>query len=113
MSRIVLNRELVLEAATRLSDGAGGYTQSWTPLGTLWGEVRPRTGRLTAAGDAGAVSVAGFQVIVRAAPVGQSNRPVPGQRFRMGSRAFLIEAVTEAEPDIRHLLCQCREEVVS
>ncbi|SDY08454.1 head-tail adaptor protein [Citreimonas salinaria] len=113
MSRVLLNRPLVLEAGTRLEDGAGGFVHSWAPLGTLWAEVRPRTGRMTSDSDAGSLSVARFQVIVRAAPEGHSARPVAGHRFRMGERVFRIDAVTEDEPAIRYLLCQCVEEIAS
>ncbi|WP_197470815.1 head-tail adaptor protein, partial [Sulfitobacter sp. HI0054] len=50
MSRPQLNRPLVLEAAQRVSDGAGGHHEVWQPVGTLWAEVRARTGRETAQG---------------------------------------------------------------
>ncbi|MGR3496834.1 head-tail adaptor protein [Citreimonas sp.] len=113
MSAVVLNRRLELEAGTLAEDGAGGFERSWKALGTLWAEIRPRTGRMTSDSDAGSLSVAGFQVIVRAAPDGHSGRPVPGQRFRMGKRVFRIDAVTEDEPAIRYLLCHCVEEVAS
>lgn len=113
MSGIVLNRRLQLEAGARLQDGAGGFARNWKPLGTLWAEVRPRSGRMTSDSDAGSLSVAGFQVIVRASPVGHSARPVAGQRFRMGTRIFRINAVTEDEPAVRYLLCHCVEEIAS
>lgn len=109
MSR-TLNRRLVLEAPSRVSDGAGGYDETWTALGTLWAQVKPRTGRL-ASGETGAVSVGAFRITVRGAPMGYSSRPEPGQRFRAGTRLFRIEAVTEEEPSGLYLICQCQEEV--
>ncbi|KUF11937.1 head-tail adaptor protein [Pseudoponticoccus marisrubri] len=112
MSGARLNRQLVLEHAVRSSDGAGGFTESWTALGTLWAEITPRSGRL-ANGETGAVSVGGFRIRVRGAPVGQSNRPEPGQRFRMAGRIFRIEAVTEDEPRGLYLICHCEEEVAA
>lgn len=105
-----LNRQLVLEAPQRLSDGAGGFVETWTALGTLWAEVKPRTGRL-ASGETGAVSVGAFRIVTRGAPQGHSNRPEPGQRFLMGNRIFRVEAVTEDEPAGLYLVCQCQEEV--
>lgn len=105
-----LNRRLTLEAAQLVGDGAGGFDQTWTALGTLWAQVKPRTGRL-ANGETGAVSVGAFRIITRGAPQGHSNRPEPGQRFRMGTRLFRIEAVTEDEPAGLYLICQCQEEV--
>jgi head-tail adaptor len=113
MSTLGLNRALVLEGQTRTDDGAGGFTRAWTTLGTLWGSVRARTGRMTREGEAGSVSVSAFQVIVRGAPEGTPQRPKPGQRFRMGTRIFTILAVTEDEPAIKYLLCECREEIAT
>ncbi|MGH1413266.1 MAG: phage head closure protein [Pelagimonas sp.] len=112
MKRHNLNRQLSLEAMQRTSDGAGGFVETWQQLGTLWGEVRPRTGRL-AEGEAGAVSVTGFRITVRGAPEGHSGRPVAGQRFRLGNRRFRIEAVTEVEPKGFYLNCHCEEEVAT
>ncbi len=112
MTRPTLNRKLALEAIQRTSDGAGGFVETWQQLGNLWGEVRPRSGRLTE-GETGAVSVTGFKITVRGAPEGQSARPVAGQRFRMGNRSFRIEAVTEVEPKGFYLNCQCEEELAT
>jgi head-tail adaptor len=109
MSR-ALNRRLTLETLQRNSDGAGGFDPTWSALGTLWAQVKPRTGRL-ATGETGAVSIGGFRITVRGAPMGHSNRPEPGQRFRMGTRIFRIEAVTEEEPVGLFLICHCQEEV--
>ncbi|AUC51878.1 phage tail protein [Sagittula sp. P11] len=105
-----LNRRLVLEAPQDVPDGAGGYARLWSVVGTLWARVEPHSGRQTN-GEAGAISSAGFTVTVRGAPVGHSSRPVAGQRFRMASRVFAIEAVTEAEPRAMYLDCRCSEEV--
>ncbi len=105
-----LNRHLVLEGKTLVPDGAGGQSEIWTALGTLWGEVVPRTGRETS-GEAGAVSLTGFRITVRGAPVGQSNRPVAGQRFRLGTRILAILSVTEAAGLDRYLTCIAEEEV--
>ena len=45
MKRIPLNRHLVLEAPERAPDGAGGYGETWQPIGALWAEIVARTGR--------------------------------------------------------------------
>lgn len=52
----------------------------------------------------------GFRITVRAAPQGAPSRPTPLQRFRDGARLFAIEAVTEADPEGRFLVCFAREE---
>lgn len=110
MSAPVLNRRLVLEAPGTLPDGAGGYSQVWQTLGTLWAEVRPGTGRETAGIEVNLSQVA-LVITVRGAPVGNARRPAPGQRLRDGSRHFAILAVAEADGEGRYLRCFAREEV--
>lgn len=106
-----LNRALVLEAPDVLSDGAGGYVNSWVPLGTLWAEVTPRSGRETAQSGA-PVSRMAYRIIVRGAPVGNARRPAAQQRFRDGTRIFTIEAVAEYDAEGRFLTCFAQEEQV-
>lgn len=105
-----LNRALVLEGAVRTPDGAGGFTTSWTALGTLWAEVLPGSGSDTL-GEERMLSAVPYRITVRAAPAGSTSRPVAGQRFREGARLFLIQAVTERDQFGRYLTCFSREEV--
>ncbi|WP_299962040.1 head-tail adaptor protein [uncultured Roseobacter sp.] len=109
MSTPHLNRKLVLEAPQRLSDGAGGYIESWQALGTVWARVDARTGRETARGDA-PVSTLSYRIIVRGAPFGDAQRPAPEQRFREGTRLFYIRAVAEHDIRGRYLTCFASEE---
>ncbi|WP_417727353.1 head-tail adaptor protein [Roseovarius sp.] len=111
MARPRLNRKLVLEAAVRLPDGAGGVTQRWDVRGTIWGHVSARTGREA---EAVGVSVAraGYRITVRSAPQGAASRPEAGQRLRDGARIFAILSVTEADADGRYLSLWSQEEVV-
>ncbi|MDF1716420.1 MAG: phage head closure protein [Antarcticimicrobium sp.] len=112
MSAPVLSRRLVLEAPVRVPDGAGGAIESWTSLGTLWAEVRPRSGRERAqAGEP--VSTMGYRIVVRGAPAGSAQRPAPEQRFRDGARLYLIRAVAEHDPAGRFLTCFADEEVAA
>lgn len=112
MSLPVLNRRLVLEAPERVPDGAGGAIGSWVSLGELWAEVRVRGGReLARAGEP--VSRVSYRIVVRGAPVGALQRPLPDQRFRAGTRLYLIRAVTEADAAGRYLVCFADEEVAS
>lgn len=104
-----LNRRLTLEAPTRTPDAAGGYSTAWSALGTLWAEVAPDLARLDAV-PGGATARARLRVTVRAAPPGAPARPQAGQRFREGLRLFPIDAVQEADPTGRHLLCLAHEE---
>ena len=112
MSRVNLNRKMLLEAPTRVPDGAGGYTESWSPLGSLWVELRARGGRETSGEDT-TLSRTGFRILVRAAPFGAPSRPSPEQRFREGARVFRITSVAEYDQQGRYLSCLADEEVVT
>jgi SPP1 family predicted phage head-tail adaptor len=110
MSGPQLSRALILEARDSASDGAGGFTEVWSVLGTLWAEVTARTGAGT--GRAGAaVSRANYRIVVRGAPVGSAARPTAGQRLRDDARTFAILAVTEADAGGRYLTCWAEEEL--
>lgn len=100
-----LSRRLLLEGPQRVPDGAGGFSETWVPLGQVWGEVMPRTGR-----DAAGLARMGYRITVRAAPQGAPSRPTPSQRFRDGARIFQIDAVTESDPGGRFLICFATEE---
>ncbi|GAA6179035.1 MULTISPECIES: head-tail adaptor protein [unclassified Shimia] len=106
---VTLSRQLVLERAVTAPDGAGGFTHSWEELGTVWAEMRARSGRERDGGDL-SLSSAKYKITVRAAPVGTTARPTPDCRFREGARVFAIEAVTEADPQGRYLVCHAVEE---
>ncbi len=107
-----LNRQMILEAPQRLSDGSGGYSEGWTVLGTLWAEVTARTGRETALSGA-PLSRMSYKIVVRGAPFESTARPRPQQRLREGARVFTIEAVAERDPEGRYLTCFAEEEVVT
>lgn len=105
-----LNRRLVLENPQRVSDGAGGFVESWVPLGVIWAQVTSRTGRETGlSGDA--ISAMNYKILIRGAPYGAPDRPKPEQRFREGARLFIIQAVAEDDIDGRYLTCFATEEV--
>ena len=108
----VLNRKLVLEAATQVPDGAGGFSEVWNALGTLWAEITAGTGREVNAGGLSVSSVP-CKIKVRAAPIDSPSRPVAGQRFVDGARVFRVLAVAEADKEARYLTCIAREEVVA
>ena len=112
MNQLRLNRKMVLEAPERVPDGAGGYTETWTQLGTLWVELRARGGR-EASGEETSLSRTGFKILVRAAPHGAPSRPSPEQRFREGARVFRIRSVAEFDQAGRYLVCLADEEIVA
>ena len=104
-----LSRRLVLEAPTRVPDGAGGFTCTWAALGTLWADLVPGTPRLSDRPGAAEQRLP-LRVTLRGAASGAPSRPVPGQRFREGARLYAIQSVAEADPDGRFLLCLAHEE---
>ncbi len=104
-----LNRPLLLEDPVEVSDGAGGLSVTWVPLGTLWGEVKPSSGREVDGEEVRFASV-GFRITVRGAAVGSPQRPRPEQRLRDGGRVFVILAVTERDLSGAFLTCFAREE---
>lgn len=108
--RLTLSRRLTLEAPTRVSDGGGGFSTSWTILGFLWAAVVPALTR-EGADAAGTRAQAALRITVRGAPPDAPSRPRPGQRLRDGTRRYRIIAVTEADPFGRRLHCQAEEEV--
>lgn len=105
-----LNRQLALEATTRVADGLGGFSESWSTLGTLWARIDTRRGRLRGRGEV-ALSEVPTEIVVRGAPVGAASRPEPQQRFREGDRVWRILAVSELDPAGRYLRCDTLEEV--
>lgn len=107
-----LNRKLVLEAPVQAPDGAGGFAETWTVLGTVWGAVKLGTGRETQPAGL-SVSSMSYRITVRAAPDGAPSRPMPGQRFVEGTRRFRIFAVGEADAGVQYLTCFVREEVTT
>ncbi|WP_170782621.1 phage head closure protein [Ruegeria lacuscaerulensis] len=107
-----LNRKLVLEAPVRSADGAGGYTETWAALGTVWAEVTARSGSERSVAGV-PISRVGYRIVVRGAPQGSSMRPSPDQRFSEGSRRFVIRAVAERDPRGQYLTCFADEEVAA
>ncbi|MEQ9693234.1 head-tail adaptor protein [Shimia sp. SDUM112013] len=109
MRDVHLSRKLVLEAPARVPDGAGGFAESWTVLGTVWADIRARTGRKRDGGEVSLSSTA-YRIVLRGAPQGAPSRPVAGMRFREGTRLFAIDAVSERDPQGRYLTCFATEE---
>ena len=110
MSRLSLNRRLVLEAQVPQPDGAGGESRSWVRVGDLWADVTARRGRRLGRGGI-AVSRGVYVVTVRGAPVGDPARPLPQQRFREGTRLYQIQSVAEQDSQGRYLACLTHEEM--
>ena len=104
-----LTRRLVLEERGRSPDGAGGTLGGWAALGTHWGAVVPRGGRLER-GEGRARARVPYRITLRAVSEASPARPRAGQRFRAGLTLFAIRAVALSQ-DGRFLICDVDEEV--
>ena len=109
---VFLNRLLALEQATRVADGAGGYSLDWVELGRIWASVDAGSGRERAS-ESVTMSEVAYRITVRAVPVGSPRRPRPEQRFRDGGRVFRIVSVAERDLRGMYLDCAAIEEVVA
>lgn len=107
-----MTRRLTLEQKTRIADGAGGFSESWGPLGVLWANVDARSGRMRG-GDGTQVSVVHYRIVVRAAPDGSDMRPRADQRFTDAARAYVIDAVAPHDAAGFYLECWARIEVAT
>ena len=107
-----LDRKLVLEEAVKLPDGAGGFSQNWIALGTLWAAIKPRSGRLGTELDMPTSEVK-LRVVLRAAATGSSMRPKPGQRLVESGRVYAIEAVGDVPGTPNFMECWVREEAAT
>lgn len=110
MAKPVMNTELVLEEPQQIGDGGGGFRTIWTPVGTLWGEVKSSSARERAVG-ARQVSEISHQITIRNAPNGSPRRPRASCRFRSGDRVFAIRGIAEADARGAFLTCWTAEEV--
>lgn len=105
-----LNRRMVLETPIDAPDGAGGILRSWVALGEKWVELRPLQGKLAELGDV-PVALSRAKIVLRSGSPTSPSRPRAEQRFREGTRVFLIDAVADLTPAARYLVCHVREEV--
>ena len=98
-----LRHRLVLEEVQRISDGGGGFTESWVTVATVWGALRPSSGgeSVEAGRLAGRVSHA-VSLRYRAGVT-------PAMRFRQGTRVFHILAAIDEDERKRWLRCLCEE----
>lgn len=98
-----LDRRLVLEAATRSPDGAGGVTLGWAPVAILWARVAIGAGG--EAFDADRTRGSRPAVIT----LRHRNGLASDMRFRDGERTYEILSVAEAGGRRQWMVCQCEE----
>lgn len=99
-----LRHELALEAASLAPDGAGGHTESWSEVATLFARVEPVSATSRFGADQTLESVT-HRVTVRYRADLKS-----GMRFRRLSRIFEIMTVHDPDETGRYLVCRTREQ---
>jgi SPP1 family predicted phage head-tail adaptor len=99
-----LRLPLTLEAMTAVPDGAGGFTQSWTAVATLYAALTPVAAERRFGADQALPQVT-HTVTLRARPELAS-----GMRFATAGRRFAIETVHDPDETGRFLVCRVREE---
>lgn len=99
-----LDKRVVLQTVSLVSDGGGGSTETWADTATVWAAIRPLTGteRFTAQQVSSSIN-SEVEIRYRAGVVAQ-------QRFQYGSRLFYI-VQPPINPDSKNerLVCVCEE----
>ena len=98
-----LRHRLALEEAQRVSDGAGGFTETWTTVANVWAAVRPTGGTETV--DSGRLAGRVSHVVTMRFRPGVA----PAMRLRKNARVFQILAAIDEDERHRWLRCLCEE----
>lgn len=98
-----LRKRLLLEAAVETLDDTGALQRTWSPVTSLWGNLRARRneGEFAAAQEQSQLE---WDVEIR----WRANIAAP-MRFRLGSRAFAIRVALDPDATRRRLICRCDE----
>lgn len=98
-----LRRRVVLEEMSRTGDGAGGATQTWTAVATLFASVKSVGGSEGLAFDR-MTGRTTHEIIIR-----YRTDVVPAMRFRLDARIFEIVSALDLDGRRRHLRCLVEE----
>ena len=98
-----LRHRLVLEEAQRVSDDAGGFTESWIEVATIWAALQPSGG--SEAVESGRLAGRVSHTVTFRYRAGVT----PAMRFRLGPRVFHILAAIDEDERRRWLRCLCEE----
>ena len=98
-----LRHRLTLEEAQRVSDGGGGFTETWVEVAIVSAGLRPSGGSESV--DSGRLAGRVSHEIVLRYRAGVT----PAMRFRMGTRVFHILAAIDEGERQRWLRCLCEE----
>ncbi len=98
-----LTRRVVIEAIVRTPDGAGGATEAWVAVATVFASVKALGGSESVAFDR-QTGRATHEIVIR-----HRADVKPAMRFRMGMRIFEILDALDQDGRRRHLRCLVEE----
>jgi SPP1 family predicted phage head-tail adaptor len=98
-----LRNRFTIEQSVRVTDGSGGYTETWIVVGEIWGHIRAVSADERFQHDRMAGSVS-HEIVVR-----HLDGLTPGLRLRLGLHRYHLRAVFAADNRRRYLICQCEE----
>jgi head-tail adaptor len=104
----VFSRRLLLERATAVTDGGGGWSETWAEVGAIWAAVRMRSGSMRDT-EFGETPRLRLRITTPEVPEGHPVRVRRGDRLRDGLRVYGVSAVHEGEG--RTLVVLAAEEV--
>ncbi len=96
--------ELVLEAVTPVSDGLGGYTETWSEVATVLARIEP----LKAASVFGAGQA--LESVTHSITMRYRDDVAAGMRLRRNDRVLAIVTAHDPDETGRYLACLAREE---
>lgn len=98
-----LRHEIILQTASRASDGAGGSITTWSDFKTIWAEIKPRSALKRS--FAGKLEADTTHVVTMRFLDGVST----GMQITFGKRTFQIHSILNEEERNIWLYLQCVE----
>ncbi|MEM8853316.1 MAG: phage head closure protein [Pseudomonadota bacterium] len=99
-----LRRRLVIEAASDVADGGGGYARTWSALATVFGRIEPRR-RRESVDDGRVVGLVTHRITIR-----WRDDVTGDHRFVADGTVYRVLAVEAHDERRRFLSCLCEEE---
>lgn len=99
-----LRHEVAVEAATLIPDGAGGHSQNWAEIATLFARIEPVGAQVRYGADQTLETITHRITLRFRADI------TSGMRLRKSSRSFEILTVHDPDETGRYLVCRTRED---
>lgn len=98
-----LNKRVGLQQLTQTPDGAGGFTEEWATIATLWAEVAPVSAFERLQADQLRAGVSHRVTIRHRAGVTAKHR------LQLGARTFQVQGVRNPDEANERLVLDCEE----